>query len=356
MNVHSVTASDRDAGAWFRPSGAVTGVGSLPHTDPARAIAFVARWAPEVPFWPQLRRRSAGEAMLPQTFGAALAHLVPVRGEHAYSLRAGRADRFAAALESDGGRLDPGNAAGFQPFVDALAAGAFPGVRAAKGQAMGPVTLACSVLVDGVPLIEHAALRELLADHVVRVARWQAGMLRPHAPAVIMVLDEAYLGGALRAHPGSAGVIADLLRSVVLRVRGPRVLVGIHCCDEIPFAVLDAVSPDLYSFDAWNGAGAMAGDPAARRFLAAGGLVAWGWIPTRDDLTGVDVAGLAARWDAAAARLAAQEDSLNAARILASALVTASCGLAGSSEATCERSFELAAGVGRRFAEQAGSA
>jgi hypothetical protein len=341
---------------WFRAAGAVTGVGSVPHSDPERALAFVARVAPVVPFWPQLRRISPREAMIPQTFGDAARHLIAVRGEYGFALSADRVDRFAAELERSGGRLEPANAAGFQPFVTALRGGRFPSARAAKGQLMGPVTLACSLMVDGAPMIARPDFRALLGDHVVRVARWQAEALGAAVPAVIVVLDEAYLGMALRSDPAYADVIPDLLRSVVLRIRRPGVLVGLHCCDEIPFSILDAVSPDVYSFDAWNGAEAMAADPAASRFLAAGGQVAWGWIPTRDDLSGVVARDLAARWGAAAARLAQHGDGVDAARVLSGALVTASCGLAGSSEETCERSFALAAELARAFAEQPGTA
>jgi hypothetical protein len=96
----------------------------------------------------------------------------------------------------------------------------------------------------------------------------------------------------------------------------------------------------------------MADDPAARRYLASGGRVAWGWIPTLDDLSGVDPAEVVGRWWNVATRLAAGGDGVDAARVAAASLVTASCGLAGSSEETCERSFALAAEVSRGFAQR----
>jgi hypothetical protein len=290
--------------------------------------------------------------MLPQTFGAALRHLVPVRGEYEYALPPDRAERFAAALERDAARFDPANAAGFYAFVDAFRAGAFPAARAVKGQLMGPLTLACAITVDGRPLLERADLTALIADHVVRLAAWQADTLQRLTPSVILVLDEAYLGMVLRRNPERAHRVADLLRTVVLRIRRPGVMVGVHCCDEIPFAVLEAVAPDLYSFDAHHGAEALAGDPHAQRYLASCGRLAWGWIPTLDDLSGLAVEQVVARWWEVCRRLAAADASLGAARLLAASLVTASCGLAGSSEATCERSFALAADVARGFARR----
>src|SRR5512145_952220 len=35
-----------------------TGIGSLPHVDPAQAVALVLQCLPEAPIWPQLPRRS----------------------------------------------------------------------------------------------------------------------------------------------------------------------------------------------------------------------------------------------------------------------------------------------------------
>ncbi len=37
----------------FVPRGAVTGIGSLPFTNPAEAVAFVETHSPELPFCPQ---------------------------------------------------------------------------------------------------------------------------------------------------------------------------------------------------------------------------------------------------------------------------------------------------------------
>jgi len=172
-------------------------------------------------------------------------------------------------------------------------------------------------------------------------------------PSVVLVLDEAYLGVALRTRPALRADLVDLLRAVVLRVRRPGVLVGLHCCDQLPFAVLNEIAPDLFSFDAHHGGAVFASDAEARRFVLLGGHVAWGWVPTLDDLTSVDAAAVAERWYGVAQRLAQAGDGLDVARVRCRSLVTASCGLAGSSEATCERSFALANEITRHFAERA---
>ncbi len=344
--------SDKRSAAWFCGAGAVTGVGSLPFVDAARAIDFVARRAPEVPFWPQLRRLSPREAMIPQALGPAFKHVVAVRGEYAFHIPSDRLDRFANSLAREDARLEPANAAGFYAFIEAFGRGVFPHARAAKGQTMGPVTAACALETDSGTLVENAELREAIADHVVRMANWQAEALLRVAPSAVLILDEAYLAVALRTRPALHVSLVDLLRSVVLRVRRPGLLVGIHCCDELPVAVVNEIAPDMFSFDAHHGGAAFAADSEARRFVADGGHVAWGWVPTRDDLSAVDAAAVADRWWGAARRLSEAGDGIDAERILCRSLVTATCGLAGSSEATCERSFELAHAISRHFGER----
>ena len=354
MTIVPGNAIPRAPASWFSGMGALSGVGSLPFLATAPALEFIARWCPEVPFWPQLRRMSAREAMLPQTFGCHMRHLSALRDEHGFGISAGRAPRFFEALERSDAAFDPANAAGFYAFVEACGRGAFAGARAVKGQMMGPVTTACSISSDGALFIDHPGFRSAIADHVVRLARWQVDTLLKCAGSVVLVLDEAYLGVALRQNPARRDVIVDLLKSVILRVRRPGVCVGIHCCDEIPLPVLNEIEADVFSFDAHHGGAAFAADLEGKRFVDGGGHVAWGWIPTLDDLSGIHPNSVLERWLDATAALGAADDG-GLARVRARSLITASCGLAGSSLSTCERSFEIAHEVSAAFARRESS-
>ena len=351
MGVLPSPASENRSAAWFCGDGAVTGVGSLPFVELSRAIDAIARFAPELPFWPQLRRMSPREAIIPQFLGPSFKYVVGVRGEYAYHVPADRLERFTASLAHADAKLEPANAAGFYAFLDAYGRGAFPHARAVKGHTLGPITASCALENEAGPLLVQPELRAHVADHAVRMANWQADTLLRVAPSVVLMLDEAYLGVVLRTKPDLRADVVAQLRAVVLRIRRPGVLVGLHCCDELPFAVLAAIAPDVLSFDAHHGGGTFANDADARRFVAEGGHVAWGWVPTRDDLSGVSVDAVVDRWMGAAKRIAEAGDGVDLARIRCRSLVTATCGLAGSSEATCERSFVLAGEISRRFAD-----
>jgi hypothetical protein len=62
----------------------------------------------------------------------------------------------------------------------------------------------------------------------------------------------------------------------------------------------------------------------------------------------VDPAAIVDRWRRAAELLGGNEEGIE--RVRMRSLVTAACGLAGSSIATCERSFELAGQISAGFA------
>jgi len=352
MTIVPGNATSATSASWFHGTGAVCGVGSLPFVAIAPAIDFITRWCPEVPFWPQLRRMSPRESMIPQTFGAHMKHLTALRGEHGFAITSDRARRFFDAIERADAAFDPACAAGFFAFVEACGRGTFSGARAVKGQLMGPITTAASLSVDGTLFLDHPGYRPAIADYIVRLARWQVDALLKCCGSVILVLDEAYLGVALRQNPQRREAIVDVLKSVILRVRRPGVLVGIHCCDEVPLVVINEIESDLISFDAHHGGSAFAADPEGRRFVDGGGHVAWGWIPTLDDLSLVRAEDIVERWIEASALLGGKDENA-AARIRARSLVTASCGLAGSSLDTCARSFAIARDVSNGFARHA---
>jgi hypothetical protein len=78
--------------------GSVTGIGSLPLTDPQAAIRLVAQACPEVPFWPQLPRRSSRERMIEQALGPRSAFFVPRKTGYGYRLKPGLLQVFLHGL------------------------------------------------------------------------------------------------------------------------------------------------------------------------------------------------------------------------------------------------------------------
>lgn len=232
------------------PAGAVTGIGSLPGTDPAEAAALVFGELPDLPHLPELPARGPGAELV----GRGATFLVDLPVEIASS-----GWRLAAHPGRDLRRAQDHLARDF----DALE-GAAAGYRGAvKVQAAGPWTLAANLeLATGHKVIaDHGAVRDLaeslaegLRQHLADVAR------RLPAASLVLQLDEpslpAVLAGRISTPSGYGTVRAVLpddaertMRDVLASAEeGSRV---VHCCaPDVPIELLRAAGADAVALDA----------------------------------------------------------------------------------------------------------
>ena len=108
------------------------GVGSLPHTDQDKAVRLVLSGFPDIPYWPQLPRRTNLENMYIQ---------------------------FAAGLH----------------FLLSEAEGPYPAV---KGQITGPVSFGLMITDRRKkPAFYDPVGRDVLVKHLLRIAQWQFASL-----------------------------------------------------------------------------------------------------------------------------------------------------------------------------------
>jgi hypothetical protein len=319
------------------PAGTVTGVGSLPHTDPAEAAAYVLQHTPELPAIPSLPRRSPHETMLGQA-------VVGVRG---------------VRITSDGGLdVDPRRMDATAKITPDLDHEAFAGMRAflqvargrtspVKWQFTGPVTLGLALTRNGVPasLAFDVAIRAVRVH--LRAVHKAVSEAMPFAHQVV-VLDEpgmtAVLCPGFPVPPDSA---IDLVSGALAAVE-QTATAGVHCCGDGDWAALLATGPGLASMPVSSDLVAVAGYLAA--FLERGGLVAWGVIPTdRPVGTNAD-----RHWreltDLWCQLVAAGCDPV---RLRRQSLVTPACGLGLHDLSQADRVLRLAADVGARIASQA---
>ncbi len=311
-------------------AGAVTGIGSLPFADTRAAIDAVARLSPEIPFWPQLPQRAAGESAIAQGLGL-LADLIEPRSEgFGYQVKDGCLDRVVALLHRSSGELKAANAAGFAAFEETT----FPSAIAVKGQIEGPVTLATYLFHRGRPFLTDPALFAAIAFHVSQMICWQTDRLKLRGLPVLLFIDEPAL--CLEVPAGRLHAIEVALNDA--RARGA--IAGMHCCAARPFARMCQAKPDILSFDAHEGLEAFFADEDALRFVQDGGTVAYGMVPTWQSLEGVHVAALFTRW-LTAASLAGDPQEL-----AQRAMISATCGLGLLDTASVGDSFRIAHDVG----------
>jgi hypothetical protein len=231
------------------PAGSATGVGSMPGTDPAAAVAVVLGELPDLPHLPELPARGVGADMIGRT--AALLVDLPVETTPAgwkLTARPGRDQRRAAGLLS--------------ADLDAAQEAAADWAGPFKVQACGPWTLAAALeltrsqnpaLADPGAVADLAAsLAEGVAAHVAEVRGRIPGatvLLQLDEPALPAVLAGAVptASGLNRLRAVDAAAARDGLRAVLDAAATFSV---VHCCARgVPFTLLEGSGAQAVGFD-----------------------------------------------------------------------------------------------------------
>lgn len=316
--------------------GTATAIGSLPHRDPAAAVAFVLEHLPELPAAPSLPRRDRRESMLTQAAWGLTG--VAVGPDGSLTVHSESLDPDAPLTDAS---LEGPPFATLRAFLAAIEGR----TGAVKVQLTGPVTLARALVVGGAePAVAVAvagpavrARARAVADAVTAVA--------PDAPLVAF-LDEPGLVGGPAPELGDAETVIDLVSSA-LAAWETRAVTGVHCCGETDWKALLQAGPSILS--APVGAGLTASAGALATFLERDGWIAWGAVPT-DRPLGDSVSHwwreLSAQW------CALVQAGCDPVRIRRQALVTPACGLAQHDVSQAERVFEHARALGSRVHDQ----
>jgi len=341
----------------FRPSCLPTMIGSLPQKDPHEACDLVLKYLPEIPAWPQLPHRSFLENMYVQ-YGERFPGLVVDTEREKVVVNRARSEEELAALyvayledQVDEWGIGPEYAAGLHAFLgrkEALA-----GAVAVKGQVTGPISLGLQVTDQALrPILYDDILADALAKHLRLKASWMERQLRRLNSTVIISIDEPYMSAF-----GSAFISLSreqVITSLEEVFAGLTCLKGVHCCGNTDWSILLETSLQILSLDAYNYAESLSLYPeAVHAFLHRAGIIAWGIIPKEEEsIATASVEGLVekleAAWDLLTAKGISRDD------LLASCLITPTCGLGPASPAAAVRALELTAAVSQAVREKYG--
>ncbi len=318
--------------------GAATGIGSLPGTDAAEAVAIVFGELPALPHLPELPDRGPGAELIGR--GAALLTDLPVEivaTGWRLSAHPGRDVRRARdLLERD---------------LDALEQRAEGYTGPLKLQAAGPWTLAAGLeLPRGHRVVsDHGATRDLVASLADGLAaHLDAVRRRVPGARLVLQLDEpslpAVLGGRVPT-PSGYGTVRAVDRIVaeqhlreVLAVAPPGGRV-VHCCaPDVPVAVLQEAGADGLAVDL-AALGSERYDDLAG-FVDAGGSLWAGLVATTGDEE---------RFDAVRDRVQTlwRDLGFGPGTLAAGVVPTPACGLAGVSAERARRTLRTVRDVGR---------
>jgi len=316
-----------------------TMIGSLPHKDPKRACALIVHYLKDLPSWPQLPALNPLEGMVAQ-FGEGFPGLAIADGKITVDTTDSDSNLgviYESYLEGNAEVFPISSmyAAGLHEFLNLPALSPL----AAKGQVTGPISFGLSVRdTSGKALLYD----EMLADAAARLlhlkARWQESRLRQISSHTIVFVDEPGMASYGSAFFNlSKEQIVTLINEVLSGIAG---LKGVHCCGNTDWGIIVSTKTNILSFDAYNHAASLALFPKEmEKFIAQGGAIAWGIVPTSEVLAKESVASLKDRLEDAMAPFTHQ--SMSYARIKEQALLTPACGLAALSEDGAEQALQM---------------
>lgn len=262
----------------FKAACQTTAMGIMPHTDTEPALKLALSL--DIPFWPQLPRVSFYEDMYVQASQHFPGIVVDVENEKLCFDPARFEEEMAAYSEKiavpETFALTESYARVYQRFL----AEDLHTYTAIRGQLIGPVSFGFRVTDnDNRPIIYNDDLKTLLFDFIARKVNLQYRQLREKNPNAFVWLDEPGLGWVFSGLSGYSDVqakrdYADFLGSI----EGLRAL---HLCANVNLPYLLGMGTGLLSFDAYQlELMPRAYASAVASFIGAGGIIAWGIVPT----------------------------------------------------------------------------
>jgi hypothetical protein len=325
-----------------------TGIGSLPFTDPQAACRLIFQHMPEAPHWPQLPGISPREGMIDQFLEGAPG--VAEEGGKVYlrSLEPSEEwERFYQGYE--GGDLDAfaisrERGRGLYAFLEEVAHREPPAF--VKGQVTGPITLGLTLKEQGgAAAFFNPNLRDMLVKLVAMKARWQEATFKRLVPQAetIIVFDEPILSSYGSAFMNvSREAVISALREAIAPLQG---LKGVHICGNTDWPMIMEIGLDIIHFDAYKDLSSVLlyAEPL-RRYLAEGGAISWGIVPTDEEaLKGTGPSQLAARLKQGMGQLI--QEGLSQDLLSRGSLIAPSCGAGSLSEEGARTVYQVTAAV-----------
>jgi methionine synthase II (cobalamin-independent) len=339
----------------FNESFATTGIGSFPHKDEREVYRLIFEDFSEIPFWPQLPKRSFFEGMVVQ-YGQGFPSLKWDEKEQRVWVDTSQGfdkeiERFYQSFENR--ELEP-----FQITEDfAIGLGILKElgsedrrkkIRYIKGQITGPITFGLSLTdQERKPIFYDPTLKEILIKHLSSKAQWMEKRfndLFPGTPTMIS-FDEPSLSSFGSAFSGLNR--EDVIHSLNECFDAVKGLKGTHCCGNTDWGVLLSTNLNFLSFDAYGYLETLSLYPKElKAFLERGGILAWGIVPTSEAILKEDVHTLVKRFKDGVETLV--KKGIDPA-FLQRSIITPSCGTASLSIPLAERVCRVTAEVSKRL-------
>jgi hypothetical protein len=335
-----------------------TGIGSMPFDESETAIGLIATNLNKIPHWPQLPKRSDKEHFVFQYLAPLVKiGLITVVEEKAPFID-GEAEDFPDKLtafyelylraeEGEAEALQEfafpkESAAGFYAFCEAVKHGEFPEAEFYKGQISGPLSVALNLTDQNRRSVYYdMQLRDVVIKTLALQAKWQAKTLSGLGKKAIIFIDDPSLyalGASTHITISKEEVVAEL-EDVISAIKETGALAGVHSCANVDWPVLLNSKIDFLSFDAYGYFDNLLIYPEEIiNFLQRGGTLAWGIVPTSEEIFTEDAEKLKTKLEAQIAALVAKDVPEDL--IYSNAVLTPSCGTGSLSPEMATKIYE----------------
>jgi methionine synthase II (cobalamin-independent) len=336
-----------------------TGIGSVPSVGAQDTCLHILEQLPEIPFWPQLVKRTHLEDVNIQ-FSEGLPLLEIIEDKRSLAVTssdkeselvafydrflADDVDYFAISSEFAPGlyellKLIRKNPQAYGPYI--------------KGQIVGPITFSGGIIgLDGKSLLYDPELLEVMVKGISIKALWQVREIGKSGKKPIIFLDEPSLSGFGSAFsPIERSEVVHLLKEVIdyLRDRSDA-LIGIHCCGNTDWSMIIEAGPDIVNFDAFDYMDYFLLYPdEITHFLRGGGVIAWGIVPTYTFTGQESVEGLFSKLQEGLNRC--YEWGLDPKTLIAGSILTPACGMGTMEQTSANKVLHLLSSLSKKCGE-----
>jgi len=336
-----------------------TCIGSVPYDNAENIVGNIVDTFKEIPFWPQLPKRSVWENMYAQYSEGFPGIVVDEKAKKVFVDR--KKDLYPEIEKVLQKYID--NDLEFFSIKEKYADGLYKflelkntitnnkELKFLKGHVTGPVSFGLTVKDhENKSILYFSELEELLPKFLGMKAQWQIRKLKEIHDKVIIFIDEPYVTSI-----GSSYVSMDRRRvresinEIAAMIKQEGALSGLHCCGNTEWDFLLGTDVDILSFDAYNFMKEfLLYSDDIKNFLSKDKIIAWGVVPTSiEDLGKVTVESINERIVKAVEYLKGKGIDEN--RIFDASIITPSCGCGTLGENECKSVFELLGKVSEKL-------
>jgi hypothetical protein len=303
-----------------------TGIGSLPHQNAQEACRLILGTV-DIPFWPQLPKRSFREFMIPQ-YSEGMPFFRTDPAKETFWIQKNSSEELERFYESwtpeSRIAISEDFAAGLHTFLSMIRGRSFDCL---KGHVTGPLTFTLGLKDrEGKAVYFDEELREISLMLLKAKVNWQIDLLKEHAAEVIIFVDEPILSAL--GSSGYLGVSSDealrLLQETTGAIKAAGGIAGVHCCGNADWPLVIRSGADIINFDAFDYLDTVAlYSEEFGSFLQQGGFLAWGMIPTSDAIAAETTESIHERFKRGVAKITGR---IPEALVLSQMILTPSCG------------------------------